>query len=342
MRVLVTGATGFVGIHTVAAIVAAGHEVRLFVRSPERVPAHFAPLGVPGEALKDVVQGDVTDREAVERALTGCDAVVHSASTYSLDPRDAPAIERTNVGGTRIVLETAHRLGLDPIVHVSSYVALIPSSDPAVTRDSEPGDGCGPYSTSKADSERVAREFQARGAPVVSVMPGMVWGPHDPYHGETDRIIADYLKGRLRMTARGGYVAPPVDVRDVARVIVAVLEPGHGPRRYLAAAESPLLTDVLDRTAAFTGRRIRVLTVPQALVGGTAGLWDAFQRVSPWRLPISSEVSRLLLHFGPADASATREELGVEFRPFDETIRDTLISLVASGYLGREAGVLAQ
>ncbi len=342
MRVLVTGGTGFVGAHTVAALLEAGHDVRLLARSPERVVPHLAPLGVPAESLKDVIPGDITDATAVESALRGCDAVVHAASIYSLDPREAGEIERTNVGGTQLVLETAHRLGLDPIVHVSSYVALIPAREPVVTRDSEPGEGCGPYSKSKADSERVARELQAQEAPVVSVMPGMVWGPHDPYHGETDRLILEHLRGQNRVLPRNVTNPPPVDVRDVAQVIAAVMEPGRGPRRYLATAENVQLTELYDRIAAAAGRRVRTLKVPPGMIGGTAGLWDAMQRLSPWRLPISSEMARMAVSSAPADASATREELGVEFRPLDESIRDTIISLVESGYLGSEAGVLAR
>jgi dihydroflavonol-4-reductase len=331
MRVLVTGATGFVGIHTVAALVEAGHDVRLFVRSPERVHAHLAPLGVREDALKDVVTGDVTDAAAVEQALTGCDAVVHAASIYSLDPRDARAIERTNVGGTRIVLETAHRLGLDPIVHVSSYAALMPPRDAVVTRDSEPGEGLGVYSRSKCDSERVARELQAKGAPVVSVMPGMVWGPHDPYHGETDRLVTDYLLGRSRVMPRNALAAPPIDVRDVAQVIASALEPGRGARRYLATGETIEYRELMRRAAAAADRRLRTFALPNGVVRATAGLWDAVQRISPWRLPVSTEAARAIVAVKPADASATRDELGVEFRPLEETIRDTVSSLAQRG-----------
>jgi len=84
MRILVTGGTGFVGSHTIAALVRNGHEVKLLVRAPERIVPALELLGVKECPY---VVGDVTDSEAVERAMEGCDAVVHAASVYSLDPR---------------------------------------------------------------------------------------------------------------------------------------------------------------------------------------------------------------------------------------------------------------
>ena len=113
---LVTGATGYVGSHAAAAVVRSGHDVRALVRSPERVSTSLGPLGV---SVPDVAVGDITNAASIEAALTGCDAVVHAASVYSLDPRDAPVIAATNVRGTETVLGVAQRAGIDPIVYVS-------------------------------------------------------------------------------------------------------------------------------------------------------------------------------------------------------------------------------
>jgi uncharacterized protein YbjT (DUF2867 family) len=90
MRVLVTGGTGFVGSHTVAALVERGHEVRLLVRAVQRVAPALAPLGLQAADL-DTVVGDVTDPAAVEQAVRGCETVVHAASVYAFDSRDAPS-----------------------------------------------------------------------------------------------------------------------------------------------------------------------------------------------------------------------------------------------------------
>jgi dihydroflavonol-4-reductase len=125
MRVLVTGGTGFVGSHTVAALVEGGHEVRLLVRARQRVAAALGPLGLQPADLETMV-GDVTDAAAVDQAVRGCQAVVHAGSVYSFDSRDAGRIRQVNVRGTDLVLGVAHRAGLDPIVYVSSIVTLLP------------------------------------------------------------------------------------------------------------------------------------------------------------------------------------------------------------------------
>jgi dihydroflavonol-4-reductase len=127
MPVLVTGGTGYVGSHTVAALVERGHQVRLLVRARQRVAAAVAPLGLLPADL-DTIVGDVTDAAVVEQAVRGCQAVVHAGSVYSLDSRDAGRIRQVNVRGTDLVLGAAQRAGLDPIVYVSSIVALLPQA----------------------------------------------------------------------------------------------------------------------------------------------------------------------------------------------------------------------
>ena len=112
MLVSVTGGTGYVGSHSVAALARSGHRIRVLARSPDRV---HAALGVEDV---ETVLGDVIEPATVQRALEGCGAVLHAASVYSVDPRKAGEMRSVNVRGTDVVLGTAHRLGLDPIMHV--------------------------------------------------------------------------------------------------------------------------------------------------------------------------------------------------------------------------------
>ena len=220
MKVLVTGGTGFVGAHSVKALLDSGHTVRMLVRSPDRIGAALGPLGT--QAPEHVV-GDVTDADSARRALEGCDAVLHAASVYTFDARRAASMRRDNMASVRIVLGTAHELGLDPIVHVSSFAALLPAQAP-LTPDSPVGEPKGAYNISKAETEQVARDMQDAGAPVVITLPGMVWGPHDPNVGESAIFARDVLRGLLPFRLGGG--PNVVDVRDVAAMHAAVMEPG--------------------------------------------------------------------------------------------------------------------
>ena len=101
MKVLVTGGTGFVGSHSVKAIVDAGHDVRLLVRAPARVAPALEPLGVGGV---DHLAGDATDAESVRRAMDGCNGVLHAAAVFSYDARDAREMQRVNARATEVVL----------------------------------------------------------------------------------------------------------------------------------------------------------------------------------------------------------------------------------------------
>src|SRR5690606_28730055 len=152
----------------------------------------------------------------VRRALADCDAVVHAAAVYSFDVRRRRELLRVNPLGTELVLGQAYRLGLDPIVHVSSFTALLPAPG-ALTPGSPVGDPPVAYARSKARSDRVARDWQAKRAPVTIVYPGMVWGPGDPVAGESTLLARAVLGGLIPFRLPGA--VPIVDVRDVAAVL---------------------------------------------------------------------------------------------------------------------------
>lgn len=320
MKVLVTGATGFVGSHTVAALTRLGHDVRLLVRTPSKVASALAPLGCPVPG--DVAQGDVTDAASVRAALDGCDAVVHAAAVYSLDPAREAEIAATNVASTRLVLEAAVEKGLDPVVHVSSFVGLLPGPGVPVGAEVAIGTPEGTYCISKADSERIARDLQAAGHPVVVVWPGMVMGPHDPYLGDSNQILKGWLSGSVTQLARG--TMPINDVRDVAEVIARCIERGRGPRRYFAVDGAVSHDRVGPLLAEAVGRPVRTLAFPVPLARFSSRWFG---------VPPSEEGPYIAgCRFQP-DARLTREELGVAFRPVTETLRDTARWLVEARHL---------
>jgi dihydroflavonol-4-reductase len=318
MKVLVSGGTGFVGSHSVKALRDAGHRVRLLVRDPARIERALAPLGV---AAPEHVVGDVTDPESVRRALDGCDGVLHAASVYSLDPRRGRGLRRDNARGTELVLGTAQELGLDPIVHVSSYVAMLPAHG-TLTPDAPVGAPRGAYARSKAETERLARELQREGAPVVITHPGMVWGPHDPHMGESATLARAIVRGQMPLVPRGS--APVTDVRDVAAVHAAVMRPGRGPRRYLAAGPSVPFSDIVAAVRAATGRRLPAVAVRAPLLLGMVWPVEMAQRALPFRVPVGTQGPWIAWRGVPVDASATERELGVRFRPAGEAVGDTV------------------
>ena len=326
MKVLVTGGTGFIGSHSVAALLSRGHQVRLLVRSRDRVARSLSPLGV-GEV--ESVLGDVTAPRSVEEAMAGCDAVLHAAAVYSLDARAASRVREVNVRGAEIVLGAAVRAGLDPIVHVSSCVALLPPDGVVLTPDSPVQRPRGAYSRSKAESERVARRYQDQGAPVVITYPGAVIGPHDPYLGDSNRSIVEFVNSGITM--RGGF--PWVDVRDVAEVHAAVMEPGRGPRRYMITGHYIAARDLTAMLHEITGRHGRIVAMPAGAAQAVGRVANLVQHIVPGRLPFNYEAiwaGALQPHY---DDSRTISELGITPRDLRVTLEDTVRWLADHGHI---------
>lgn len=328
MRVMVTGATGYVGSHITAALMRSGHDVRLLVRRPEQVAETFEPHGV---LPSDVVVGDIRDATAVRSALDGCDACVHAAAIYSLNAKDVRAMEETNLAAARLVLGEAVAAGCDPVVHISSTVALTrrDGSGP----DLPLGDLDEPYARSKIESEKVARELQARGAPVVCVYPGGVFGPDDPYLGDQAHRLCFIVRGQLGLWPRGGMQC--VDARDVAAVVVAALEPGKGPRRYVVPGTHVRAPEMYGAVSRAIGRRRPYLAMPGPVARSVTRTASTLQRALPgrWHFPADHEGAVITLCDTVMDDRAARTELGVTPIPWDDTVRDTITWLVDAGHL---------
>ncbi|TCB96762.1 SDR family NAD(P)-dependent oxidoreductase [Micromonospora zingiberis] len=334
MRVLVTGGTGFIGSHTVAALLRAGHEVRLLVRDPDTVGRALGPLGVSGGQVRTVV-GDVTDGESVAAAVAGCTAVLHAAGVYSFDTRRHARMRQVNVDGTEVVLDAARAAGADPIVHVSSVVALAPTGGAPLATDLPVGRPRERYMATKAAAEEVARRHQAAGSPVVITYPMATLGPHDPYLGDQLARLRALLRGQLPIWPGGGF--PVGDVRDVADLHVAALRPGRGPRRLLAPGETLSTREFVAVVREVTGRRLPVGYLPSAAVLPVGAAASALQRVWPWHVPVeygAVYTCHCALRVGP--------EVPAPTRPVTETIRDSVAWLYRTGQLTRrQAGRVA-
>ncbi|MFI5929087.1 NAD-dependent epimerase/dehydratase family protein [Micromonospora sp. NPDC051543] len=330
MLVLVTGGTGYLGSHSVAALVHAGHRVRLLVRSAARVTAALSPLGVDPDAV-DEVRGDVTDPDAVARAVAGCDAVLHAASVYSFDSRRSAAMRAVNARGTEVVLAAARSAALDPIVHVSTVGALFPTTAAVVTADSPVGRPRETYLATKVEAERIARRHQADGAPVVITYPPAVLGPHDPHLGDQITRLRNALRGLMPVWPTGGF--PLGDVRDTADLHAAVLRPGLGPRRYLGPGRYVTTAEYVAALRRITGRRLPASRLPARAMLPLGALVSAAQLVVPVHLPAEYGAIYTCAVSRPVDSGPTDRLRGRPARPFEETLADTVRWLADSGRL---------
>ncbi|MEI2655138.1 MAG: NAD-dependent epimerase/dehydratase family protein [Microthrixaceae bacterium] len=249
MKVLITGATGYAGSHAAAAMQRAGHDVRLLVRDPAKAERVFTMVGI---ADPEIVTGDITDRVAIEAAVDGCDAVVHAAAMVALHRSEAAEAHTTNTRAAEIVLGAAARAGCDPIVHISS-VSVLEQHHGRVDLDSPIRVGTsGGYSASKVDCEWMARGMQAAGVPVVTVYPSGIIGPDAPALSVLHTAAQTWIRA-MPMISSGINL---IDVRDLAQMITATIEPGHGPRRIMAGGTFTLWRDLVDEIERLRGKKI--------------------------------------------------------------------------------------
>ncbi len=337
MRVLVTGGTGFVGSHSVESIRAAGHDVRLLVRDPDKARRVFAPRGVDAD---DLVVGDVTDPACVDRALEDCEAVVHAAALVALEAARAEEVLATNARGVEIVVGGAVRRGVRSIVYVSSGSALFTPGAGPIGADSAIATGTSAYARSKADSERIVQRLQEAGAPIRSTYPPGIIGPDDPGLSEGNHTIRTFLRDTMVVTSGGFQV---VDVRDLAAIHAALLEPHVPAGRYTIGGPMLDWVALIELVDELTGRRVRRFRIPGPALRGLGRLGDLVKRVRPFDFPLTREGMQFATRWPGILSSPTLGSLGVRFREARETYAETIRWLHRAGHLTSEqAGRLAE
>jgi dihydroflavonol-4-reductase len=337
MKVLVTGGTGFTGSHTVRALVAAGHEVRLLVRDAGKVRRAFEPHGfVPA----DVVVGDMTDAVAVDEALAGCDGVVHTAALVDLRRAAARLVEDTNARGVELVVGGAVKRGLASIVHVSSLGVFFFPGGPPLSPELPIAPGTTAYARSKAQAEVYVRRLQDAGAPISICYPAGIIGPDDPGVTAANNGVLAMMRDVWLITSSGMQVA---DVRDVAALHVKLLELPAGAHRYAATAEMLSWEELYQLCSRLTGRTMRRIRVPGALMRAAGSLGDVVKRFHDFDFPLTRDTMEFTTRWPGAETERTTRELGVVFRDVEQTYRDTLMWMYRAGHLtAAQVGKLAE
>jgi dihydroflavonol-4-reductase len=312
MRVLVTGASGFVGSHVARALVAAGHAVRALARP---TASRAALTDVPEV---EWVPGDVVDASTLAPAMRGCDAVVHAAAQIGFTPATVALQRRVNVEGTRHVLEAARAVGVRRFVHTSSVAAIGRPHEGAVADeqaryDWPPGM---PYHETKRDAERLVR--RAQGIETVVLNPAVVLGP-----GEITRrtLLAFRLVkwGLLPLVPPGGTTL--CDVRDVAEAHVAALTRGQSGERYILGGPQLTFRELATALAEATGGARPLAALPASLLHGAAVPLAALARVGVALPAPLGNLATMTTHGYFSSVRAT-EALGYRTRPAAETLRD--------------------
>ena len=247
MQAFVTGATGFLGSHVARVLCEQGAKLRLLVRATSNLKNL---QGLPAET----VTGDLRDPGSLGKAMAGCDTVFHVAADYRLWVRDPQEMYRSNVDGTRALLEAARRINVRRLVYTSSVATIGFRTNGSLADEDSPvsvSDMIGHYKRSKFMAEQVALEAGRSGMHVVTVNPTTPVGEGDVKPTPTGRIVLDFLKRKFPAYVETGLNL--VDVRECARGHVAALERGQPGHRYILGGENLTLKQILDKLADITG-----------------------------------------------------------------------------------------
>jgi dihydroflavonol-4-reductase len=314
-RVLVTGASGFIGGSIARLLHEKGFIVRAFVR-PTSPRTNI-------RSQYEIAEGDVTDRESVRAALRDVRFLFHVAADYRLWARDPQTILRTNVEGTQIVMQEASRAGVERIVYTSSVATLDPGKSGLCdeTRRKPVEKAVGAYKRSKIISEQLVEAMVEKEAlPAVIVNPSAPLGPGDVRPTPTGRIIVEALRGRVPAYVDTGLDIAHVD--DVAKGHLAALSCGAIGERYILGGENVSLSTLLAELAELVGQTAPRIRLPRAPLVPLAFLSELIASITGREPFLNRESLRLAATPMFFDDSKARRELGYQPRPYRDALAD--------------------
>ena len=319
MKAFVTGATGFIGGHVARKLRERGDEVVALVRSPAKAD-ELRTLGC------DLIEGDLSSEEAIRRGCEGADSVFHIGAVYKvgIPKSERPAMHESNVGGTDRVLGAAVEAGVARILYVSTVGAFGNTKGEVVDEDFKRTDldwlSC--YDETKYRAHEVAEKWIARGAPVVIVQPGGVYGPND--HSEVGNMIEQASKGKLpaKMFPEMGMMLAHVE--DIADGILLAHDKGEVGEAYVLSGERTTIGELIDRVAALSDRKPPRFTMPGVVLKASAPLGPVVGPLMgfPPNLRELIKVSDGVTHWARDDKA--RRELGFAPRDLDTGLKQTL------------------
>lgn len=332
MNVLVTGGSGFIGQHLVAALVARGARVRVL---DVRCPTHMV-------ADVHYIEGSVLDSAAVRAAVDGVEQVYHLAGLPGMWMPDRQDFHRVNCQGTETVLAAARAGKVQRFLHCSTESILFdyPGAEGAAAAPTAPPAPAmpGAYTRSKALAEARAMQAAAEGLPVVIGTPTMPIGPHDSNLTPPSAMLRHFLDSRVQLYL--DFIVNLVDVRDVATGLVLAMERGKIGGRYVFGGESLRLSRILELVAAISGRKHVAIPVPGKLAELSAGVLEFISDRITGRSPSgTAEGVRIALHASDLSIDRARRELGYAPRPIEPTLRETIAFLMDTENGGKRLDV---
>ncbi len=330
MTALVTGGTGFVGSHVARLLVSRGEPIRALARAGSRLDN----LTELDPRLTEIVTGDLNDPASLKNAISGCSALYHVAADYRLWAKDPADLYRSNVEGTRNILQAAADASLSKVVYTSTVGALGMPHDGTPGNEETPvseSNMIGHYKRSKFRAEQEANKFAQNGLPVVIVNPSTPVGENDIKPTPTGKIILDFLNGRLPAYVDTGLNL--VDVRDEAEGILHAGERCKPGERYILGSKNLTLKQMLEMLSDITGRRVPRFQLPYAAAWTFVGIENIVTAGLLRREPAHPfEGVKMARHRMFFDASKAVRELHLPQSPVEQALQRAVEWFRNNGY----------
>ncbi len=327
MKAFITGATGFLGSHVAQVLAGQGADLRLLVRPTSNLKNL--------EGLRaETATGDLRDPASLQKAMSGCEVVFHVAADYRLWVQDPAEMYRSNVEGTRAILEAAHKNGVRCVVYTSSVATVGFTGNGRPADEDSPvslDDMIGHYKRSMFMAEQLSMKAGGSGMRVVTVNPTTPVGEQDIKPKPTGRIVVDFLKGKFPAYVDTGLNL--VDVHECARGHVSALEKGRTGERYILGGENLTLKQILDKLGAISGLPSPKVKLPY-FFAFAAGLVD--ETVSGRILGREPRATVEAVRMGRkkmwASSDKAGRELGWRIIPAQDALRRAVEWFRANGY----------
>jgi len=327
MLAFVTGATGFLGSHVARTLHDQGASLRLLVRATSNLK-NLQGLNA------DTVTGDLRDAASLEKAISGCDTVFHVAADYRLWVRDPNEMYRSNVEGTRSLIEAARKNNVRRVVYTSSVATMGFTSNGSPADEDSPvalANMIGHYKRSKFMAEQVAMEAGRTGMHVVIVNPTTPIGEQDIKPTPTGRIVVDFLQRKFPAYVETGLNL--VDVKECARGHVAALEKGNSGERYILGGEDLSLKQILDKLRDITGLPSPSIKLPYFFAFATGVVDEMITgRLLGGDPRATIDAVRMGKKMMFASSAKAERALGWKIVPVDDALRRAVEWFRANGY----------
>jgi dihydroflavonol-4-reductase len=327
MRALVTGASGFVGSAVARALLRQGWQVRVLVRK-DSDRRNLQQLAV------EIVTGDLADSASLERALAGCEALFHVAADYRLAALEPTQLYRTNVEGTRNILQAARLAGTARIVYTSSVATIgLPADGSPGREDTSVGlaDMIGHYKRSKFLAEQLVLDLARDGSPVIIVNPSTPIGPGDVKPTPTGQLVLDAACGRMPAYIDTGLNVVHVD--DVAAGHLLAFHRGRIGERYILGGQDMTLRAILGEIARIVGRKAPSIRLPRVAILPIAYAAEAWARATGGSTRITVEGVRMARKRMYYSSDKAVRELGYSSREPTRALEDAVGWFREQGYL---------